>query len=86
MKMLNKMQDVITPPAQKEGEKAKSGMAMFSSLVTLLGASTKTLEKQDALINYFSLAEDKDKVWIIALFSGAGQAFGKFLFIATMVY
>lgn len=49
---------------------AKDGMALFSELVTLLGASTKTLEKQDALINYFSLADDKDKVWVIALFSG----------------
>lgn len=45
-------------------------MSLFSSLVTLLGASTKTNEKQDALVNYFSLAEDKDKVWVIALFSG----------------
>jgi DNA ligase-1 len=48
----------------------KDGMALFSELVTFLGASTKTLEKQDALINYFSLAGDKDKVWVIALFSG----------------
>ncbi|HYJ64946.1 MAG TPA: ATP-dependent DNA ligase, partial [Parafilimonas sp.] len=51
-------------------EDAKDGMALFSELVTFLGASTKTLEKQDALINYFSLADDKDKVWVIALFSG----------------
>ncbi len=51
-------------------ENAKDGMALFSELVTFLGASTKTLEKQDALINYFSLADDKDKVWVIALFSG----------------
>ena len=50
--------------------KAKDGMALFSELVTSLGSSTKTLEKQDALINYFSLADDKDKVWVIALFSG----------------
>lgn len=49
---------------------AKDGMALFSELVTSLGSSTKTLEKQDALINYFSLADDKDKVWMIALFSG----------------
>lgn len=49
---------------------AKDGMALFSELITLLGSSTKTLEKQDALINYFSLADDKDKVWVIALFSG----------------
>ena len=48
----------------------KDGMALFSELVTFLGASTKTLEKQDALVSYFSLAGDKDKVWVIALFSG----------------
>ena len=45
-------------------------MKEFAELVTFLGASTKTLENQDALINYFSLANDKDKVWVIALFSG----------------
>jgi DNA ligase-1 len=45
-------------------------MKAFANLVNILGASTKTLEKQDALINYFSLADDKDKVWVIALFSG----------------
>src|SRR5690349_4524932 len=45
-------------------------MKEFAELVTLLGTSTKTLEKQDALVNYFSLADDKDKVWVIALFSG----------------
>jgi ATP-dependent DNA ligase len=49
---------------------AKDGMALFSELVISLGSSTKTLEKQDTLINYFSLADDKDKVWVIALFSG----------------
>lgn len=45
-------------------------MKAFANLVNILGASTKTLEKQEALINYFSLADDKDKVWVIALFSG----------------
>src|SRR6478752_6644073 len=70
MKMLNKTQDVTTSPPPGEIERGLLGMAMFSSLVTLLGSSTKTLEKQDALINYFSLADDKDNVWVIALFSG----------------
>ena len=43
----------------------------LSELITLLGSSiSKTLEKQDALINFFSLADDRDKVWVIALFSG----------------
>ena len=45
-------------------------MKAFANLVNILGASTKTLEKQEALINYFSLTDDKDKVWVIALFSG----------------
>ena len=63
--MLNETQEVITPSPP-----GKDGMGLFSDLVTLLGASTKTLEKQEALISYFSLADDKDKVWVIALFSG----------------
>src|SRR6201990_640057 len=63
--MLSNTQDVTTPSPL-----GKDGMGLFSELVTLLGSSTKTLEKQDALINYFSLADDKDKVWVIALFSG----------------
>ena len=45
-------------------------MKEFANLINILGSPTKTLEKQDALINYFSLADDKDKVWVIALFSG----------------
>ena len=35
-----------------------------------LGASTKTNEKLDALAEYFATANDKDKVWVIAIFSG----------------
>jgi DNA ligase-1 len=45
-------------------------MKQFAELVTTLGASTKTNEKLDALSNYFSTANDKDKVWVIAIFSG----------------
>jgi DNA ligase-1 len=45
-------------------------MKEFANLVQILGTSTKTNEKLDALINYFSLADDKDRVWVIALFSG----------------
>lgn len=63
--MLSETQVVTTPSSE-----GKDGMGLFSSLITLLGSSTKTLEKQDALISYFSLADDKDKVWVIALFSG----------------
>src|SRR6478735_10388254 len=45
-------------------------MKHFAELVQILGTSTKTNEKLDALVNYFSLADDKDRVWVIALFSG----------------
>jgi DNA ligase-1 len=42
----------------------------FAELVTVLGTSTKTNEKLEALAHYFSTANDKDKVWVIAIFSG----------------
>ena len=45
-------------------------MRQFADLVTKLGTSTKTNEKLDALSEYFSIANDKDKVWVIAIFSG----------------
>jgi len=45
-------------------------MRLFADLVTALGTSTKTNEKLDALSHYFATANDKDKVWVIALFSG----------------
>ena len=45
-------------------------MRSFADLVTTLGTSTKTNEKLDALSDYFATANDKDKVWVIAIFSG----------------
>ncbi|MFT3824849.1 MAG: ATP-dependent DNA ligase [Chitinophagaceae bacterium] len=45
-------------------------MKSFAALVTRLSMSTKTNDKLDALVDYFAHAEDKDKVWVIALFSG----------------
>jgi DNA ligase 1 len=42
----------------------------FSQLVNILGTSTKTNERLEALSNYFAIANDKDKVWVIALFTG----------------
>ncbi len=44
-------------------------MRLFADLVTELGTSTKTNDKLESLITYFSSATDKDKVWVIALFS-----------------
>jgi DNA ligase-1 len=45
-------------------------MKEFSNLVIALGNSTKTNEKLDLLSGYFSDADDRDKVWVIAIFSG----------------
>lgn len=46
-------------------------MRQFAELVTLVGTSTKTNDKLEALVHYFSSeADEKDKVWVIALFSG----------------
>jgi len=45
-------------------------MRSFANLIRRLGTSTKTNEKLDALIDYFSTAPSPDKVWVIALFSG----------------
>ena len=45
-------------------------MRQFADLVMTLGTTTKTNAKLDALVEYFSVAGDKDKVWVIAIFSG----------------
>jgi DNA ligase 1 len=45
-------------------------MKQFAELVNILGTSTKTNDKLEALSDYFAAANDKDKVWVIALFSG----------------
>ena len=45
-------------------------MKQFAELVNILGTSTKTNDKLDALVSYFSMSNAKDKVWVIAIFSG----------------
>lgn len=45
-------------------------MKHFSDLFRKLESSTKTNAKIDALVDYFHQADDKDKVWTIALFTG----------------
>jgi DNA ligase-1 len=45
-------------------------MKAFAALVSKIGTTTKTNDKLDALVEYFSIADDKDKVWVIAIFSG----------------
>lgn len=49
---------------------AIGGMRRFAALAIKLGTSTKTNDKLEALEEYFTDAEDADKVWVIALFSG----------------
>jgi len=45
-------------------------MQAFAELVNILGTSTKTNAKLEALQQYFATAPDADKVWVIAIFSG----------------
>ncbi len=45
-------------------------MQAFAELINILGTSTKTNAKLEALQNYFAAATGKDKVWVIAIFSG----------------
>lgn len=60
----------IAPSTQSNTLAEPCGMCLFSRLVQILGTSTKTTDKLEALTNYFTTADDKDKVWVIALFSG----------------
>lgn len=45
-------------------------MKQFAALVNVLGSSTKTNDKLEALQQYFATAGGKDKIWVIAIFSG----------------
>ena len=45
-------------------------MKQFAQLVKVLGSSTKTNDKLHALSDYFAVANDKDKVWVMTIFSG----------------
>ncbi len=45
-------------------------MKQFATLVKTIGTSTGTNDKVQALVDFFSVANEKDKVWVIALFSG----------------
>lgn len=47
-----------------------SGLQLFADLVSEVSTSTKTNDKLHSLVNYFALAPDADKVWVIAIFSG----------------
>lgn len=65
---LDKATDVV--PDELSDTSKESGLSAFASLVQIIGTSTKTLDKLAALQNYFAVADDKDKVWVIAIFSG----------------
>ncbi|WP_111682803.1 ATP-dependent DNA ligase [Winogradskyella tangerina] len=45
-------------------------MKLFSELISALEITNKTNAKIDALVDYFKRAPDKDKLWLIALFTG----------------
>ncbi|MBE5319301.1 ATP-dependent DNA ligase [Pedobacter sp. MR2016-19] len=45
-------------------------MKRFAQLIQQLELSNKTNDKIAALVDYFNYADDKDKVWVIALFTG----------------
>ncbi len=45
-------------------------MKKFAELIQVLGTTTKTNQKLGAIEMYFEFAGDKDKVWVIALFTG----------------
>lgn len=54
----------------EKNELVIGGMRRFAELAVRLGTSTKTNDRLEALEEYFMEAEDADKVWMIALFSG----------------
>ncbi|WP_439132124.1 ATP-dependent DNA ligase [Polaribacter sp.] len=49
-------------------------MKDFSNLISAIEITNKTSAKINALVNYFKTAPDKDKLWLIALFTGKRPA------------
>lgn len=45
-------------------------MKQFSELISTVEMTNKTNAKIDAMVQFFDTAEDKDKLWLIALFTG----------------
>ena len=45
-------------------------MKQFADLFTQLDQTTKTLKKLEALVSYFEVASDQDKLWAVALLTG----------------
>ena len=67
---LDAQTDVIPQALLSNSSGDGGGLSAFAALVQVLGTSTKTLDKLAALQNYFAVADGKDKVWVIAIFSG----------------
>lgn len=66
---VNDIENLIKAEHQRD-DYAPLGIQGFAELVHVLGTSTKTTDKLESLVKYFATADDKDKVWVIALFSG----------------
>src|SRR5581483_9677307 len=60
----------ILPGNSSPSGSGVGGMNSFAELLYQLSASTKTNDKLETLSHYFAHANEKDKVWVIALFSG----------------
>lgn len=45
-------------------------MKHFSNLISALEITNKTNAKIEALVNYFKTAPEKDKLWLISIFTG----------------
>lgn len=45
-------------------------MKQFANLINTVELTNKTNDKIDAFVDYFSKAPDKDKLWLIAIFTG----------------
>ena len=65
--MITDQQDIDT---LENTSSALPGLQIFARMMFDLNSSTATNDKIDVLSKYFVSAPDKDKVWVIALFSG----------------
>ena len=45
-------------------------MKYFAELINAVESSNKTTAKVDAIVHYLEIADDEDKLWFLALFTG----------------
>jgi DNA ligase 1 len=57
----------LNHPIGKTDHLSNNPMKKFAGLFTELDQTTKTLRKIQALVDYFEVADDRDKLWAIAL-------------------